>query len=171
MAESEDVKGIGPGGEDGEPKGKKKIEEPKGESNGAKRIAGSNDDVKKGGEAEISSDDKLFSVISHLSGLLMYLVPPFQIAVPLIIWLIKSEENAYIRHHARQSTFFQILIIAAYLISGLLCFVLIGFLLLPVVAVFHIVYTILASIAANRGELYVYPYMDRILKKLNIKID
>ncbi len=172
MAENEDVKGIEPGGEKSEPKGKDKIEGPKGKSKRAKRIAGSTkDDVKKGGESDISSDERLFSVISHLSGFLMYIVPPFNIVVPLIIWLIKSEENAYIRHHARQSTFFQILIIVALAVSGLLCLVLIGFLLLPVVVVFHIVCTILASIAANRGEMYVYPYMDRILDKLNIEKD
>ena len=169
MTENEDVKGIEPGGEEEKPKGKEKIEGPKGASKGAKRIAGGKDDVKKAAEGEITSDERLFSVISHLAGFLMYIVPPINIVVPLIIWLVKSEDNAYIRHHARQSTFFQILIFIAFAVSGLLCFVLIGILLLPVVFVFHIVCIILASIAANRGEMYVYPYMDRILEILNIE--
>lgn len=169
MVENKDVKGIEPGGEESEPKEKKKVEGPKGKPKGAKKIAGPKEEVKKGGEAEISSDERLFSVISHLSGFLMYIVPPFNIVVPLIIWLVKSEENAYIRHHARQSTFFQLLIIAALIVSGLLCLLLVGFILVPAVFVFHIVCTILASIAANRGEMYVYPYMDRILNMLNIE--
>jgi uncharacterized Tic20 family protein len=99
----------------------------------------------------------------------MYAIRPFQIIIPLLIWIIKSDENAYIRHHARQSTFFQLFTIIAHAISILLCFALVGFLLVPIVAVFHIVCTILASIAANRGEMYVYTYMDRILDFFNVE--
>lgn len=165
MAENKDVKGIESGGENNGPRGKNKIEGSKTEPKERKKISGS----EKGGESGIKSDEKAFSIISHLSGFLMYLIPPFQIIIPLIIWLIKSDENPYIRHHARQSTFFQLLIIIAHLISGILCFVLIGFVLLPLVAIFHIVCTVLAALAASRGELYVYPVLGWFFEKLNIE--
>jgi len=163
MVENEEVKGIDSKEKVSGKKETKEIKGPKGQSKDTKKSAG------KGAKKGISSDEKLFSVISHLSGLLMYVLPVIYILIPLAIWLIKSEENAYIRHHARQSTLFQLFVIIAYAISGILCIVLIGFLLLVVVAIFHIVCSILAALAASRGELYSYPVMDWVLEKLNIE--
>ncbi len=173
MVENEDVKGIDSKGEVSGKKETKGIKSPKGQSKETKRIADSQDNVKKSGgkdsEKDISSDEKLFAVVSHLSGLLMYVLPIIYILIPLVIWLVKSEENAYIRHHARQSTLFQIFVVIAYAISGFLCLFLIGFILLVVVAIFHIVCSILAALAASRGELYSYPVMGWVLEKLNIE--
>lgn len=164
MAENEETKGIGAEGGKKESVKRKKVEGSKGESK-KKKITG----PEGGDEGGITSDEKTFSIISHLSGLLMYVLPILQILIPLLIWVIKSDENPYIRHHARQSTLFQLLIIIAHAISGVLCFVLIGFLLVPLVAIFHIVCTILAALAASRGEMYVYPVLGWILEKLNVE--
>jgi uncharacterized Tic20 family protein len=53
--------------------------------------------------------------------------------------------------------------IATY-ISGVLCFVLIGFLLLPVVVLIHLVFTIIAAVKASNGEWYRYPFAIRLVK-------
>ncbi|MHC4062132.1 MAG: DUF4870 domain-containing protein [Planctomycetota bacterium] len=55
--------------------------------------------------------------------------------------------------------------VAIYLLAAiLLCFVVIGFLLLPAVAVFNIVFLIIAAVKANNGEHYVYPLTIRFIK-------
>ena len=42
-------------------------------------------------------------------------------------------------------------------ISGALCFVLIGFVLLPVVLILNIVFPIIAAMKANEGRVWKYP--------------
>ena len=163
MVENEEVKGIEPKGKESGKKETKGIGGPKTQSKDTKKVGGS------GVKDDLSSDERTFAVVSHLSGLLMYVLPFVYILIPLTIWLIKSDENAYIRHHARQSTFFQIFVVIAYAISGILCIVLIGFLMLVAVAIFHIVCSIVAALAASRGELYSYPVMGWVLEKLNIE--
>lgn len=51
--------------------------------------------------------------------------------------------------------------IIAYVVSLILMFLLIGFLLLPIA---NIVYSIMAGMAANKGETYKYPFTLRLVK-------
>jgi uncharacterized protein len=160
MVENEEVKGIDSKEKEIGKKETKGIGGPKVKSKDTKKSKG------KVAKISLTSDDKSFAVISHLSGLLMYVLPFFYVIVPLLIWLIKSEESTYVRHHARQSTFFQFFVMLS---SLLLTITIVGILLLPVVIVFHIVCTVLAALAASRGELYSYPVMGWVLDMLNIE--
>ena len=50
------------------------------------------------------------------------------------------------------------------LISGLLCLVLIGFVLLAILHVLNIIFVIIASIQASEGKLFRYPFTIRLIK-------
>jgi uncharacterized Tic20 family protein len=87
---------------------------------------------------------------------------------PLIIWLIKKDHSRFLDHHGREALNFQLnVLIATFgltLIAVALMFIIIGFLLLPLVffiAVAALVLEVLAGIAANRGEWHRYPYTYR----------
>ncbi len=58
---------------------------------------------------------------------------------------------------------FQIALTAYMLVAGLLCLVLIGFLLLPVIGIGGLVLMIMAAIKAKDGENYRYPFIFRLL--------
>jgi uncharacterized protein len=107
-------------------------------------------------------DERLWATLSHLSAFLGFIGIP--IIGPLVIFLIFGNRSQYVRHHSAEALNFNITMFAALLISGLLILVLIGFILLPVIAVAWFILTIVATVAANRGEWYRYPFTIRLVK-------
>lgn len=98
----------------------------------------------------MEKDGRLLAIIAHVS----YFFLP--IILPLILMFVK-EDDPFVRHHARQALVFHLLLIAAGAVAGFLTILLIGFLLLPVVAIFGLIYTIIATIRAADGQYYRYP--------------
>ena len=105
-----------------------------------------------------------WAVAAHLSGLSLYLGVPFgNILGPLVIWLIKQGESPYAEQQAKEALNFQISLTLYGVAAGLLAFVFIGFLLIPVLFVLHIVLTIVATVKASEGEPYEYPLTIRLV--------
>ena len=84
-------------------------------------------------------------------------VPFANIAAPLIIWLIKRDESRFIELHARESLNFQISMTIYLAIAALMVYVLIGYLLVPLLVIFQMVVVVLAALKASRGEICRYP--------------
>jgi len=70
----------------------------------------------------------------------------------------------FVDDQGKEALNFQITVFIAALISGVLTFVLIGLLLLPIVVIGWIVLSIMAGIKANNGETYRYPWTLRLIK-------
>jgi hypothetical protein len=83
---------------------------------------------------------------------------------PLVIWLIKRDEDAFVEYHSREALNFQLTLIIYFIASVLLMFVLIGFLLILVVGVFAFVAMIVAGVKAAGGEFFRYPLNIRFVK-------
>lgn len=101
---------------------------------------------------------------------------------PLVMWLIKKEEDPFVDQCGKESLNFQITATLAGLALGLLGVAsailamiplvgLISFLFFPVIGialfalvVAVIVFTVIASIKASEGTRYVYPYSLRLIK-------
>ena len=113
---------------------------------------------------DVSADDKQWGMFCHLSALLGYFVGGLTFLGPLICWLVKKDTSRFVDYHGKEALNFQINILIYTLICIPLMFVIIGFLLLPVVVVYGIVMPIIAGIKANEGELYEYPYTFRLIK-------
>ena len=77
---------------------------------------------------------------------------------PLIVWTVKKEESEFIAYHGKGVLNFQLTVIIALLVSGLLSLILIGFLLMAIVGITAIILTLIASIKASEGEYYKYPF-------------
>jgi hypothetical protein len=101
-------------------------------------------------------DEKTWATLVHLSAFLAYVVA-IPLLGPLIIYLVLRDRGPFIRHHSAQAVNFQIIIIAAYLISLALTPLLIGIPMLVITAIVAIVFQIQAAVAANRGDWYRYP--------------
>lgn len=115
-------------------------------------------------ESSASSDEKTMAMFCHLAGLVGYIIPFGNIIGPLVLWQMKKEGSAYIDYHGKESVNFQIALTAYMIVAGLLCMVLIGFLLLPVVGIGGLVLMVMAGIKAKDGEMYRYPFIFRLLK-------
>lgn len=112
----------------------------------------------------VSSEEKALAIVSHLAPLIGYSVILGQVLIPLVIYLWKGKESDYVREHALESLNFQISMLIYLVLSGLLMFVLIGFILMPVVAILGFVFMIMATIKAANDEHYSYPLSIRFVK-------
>ena len=104
-----------------------------------------------------ASEDTTLAVLVHLS------IFAFGLVGPLAVYLIKKDSSPFIRHHAAEALNFHITLAIAAAISALLLIVLIGFVLLPAVAIGGVVFGVLAAVAAGRGEYYRYPLTIRFV--------
>ena len=118
-----------------------------------------------GGDLTLTQNEKTMGMLSHLLALSGYVGIPFgSIAGPLIIWLTQKDKSAFADHQGKESLNFQITVFIAGLIAGVLCLILIGFVLLFAVWAYGIVMTIVASMKANEGIRYQYPFTLRLIK-------
>ena len=102
---------------------------------------------------------------AHLSALLISFVAcGLGFIGPLVIMNGQGKQSAYIRHHAVEALNFSLTVLIVYVVSAVLMIVIIGFFLLPVIAIGALVLQIMASMAANRGEWYRYPVNIRFVK-------
>ena len=97
------------------------------------------------------ADEKLWATLTHVGGIL------FHWLAPLIAYLVLKDRGPVVGWHTRQALNFQLTILIAYLVGGVLCLVFIGVFVLLAAWVLNIVFGILAAMAANRGEFYRYP--------------
>ena len=102
----------------------------------------------------------------HLSGFSGILLgwSLMHILAPLVIWLIKRADSTDIDATGKEVLNFQISYTIYSAIAGLLCFVLVGILILPAVLITWIVCMVLAAVKVSNGESYRYPFTIRFLK-------
>ena len=108
-------------------------------------------------------DDQLWGLILHLSAFAGFIIPFGNLIAPLIIWQMKKDESAFLDEVGREAVNFHIAITVYALISTVLIFVLIGFLLLAAVTIGMIVLTVIAAVKANDGECYRFPMIFRLV--------
>lgn len=111
-----------------------------------------------------SPDERTWGMLAHLSALAGFVIPFGNIIGPLIVWLIKKDEMPFVDDQGKESLNFQITVIIAVFICIVLMFLLIGFLLLPIVGIAALIFIILAAVRTNQGEAYRYPFALRLIK-------
>jgi hypothetical protein len=110
------------------------------------------------------SDERMWGMLCHLSTFAGYLVPFGNILGPLVVWLVKKDEYAFVDDQGKEALNFQISITIYSLVSAVLILALIGIPLLIAVIIFSVVMTVIAAIKANGGEYYRYPLTIRLVK-------
>ncbi|MCE5285679.1 MAG: DUF4870 domain-containing protein [Pelosinus sp.] len=112
----------------------------------------------------ISSDQKLLAIAAHVT---YFLGGVGFIIAPLIIYLLKKDDP-FVREHAKQALAAHLFLLILSTIIGVLCYILIGFLLLPILAIVGLIFfitSILAAIKAADGQLYYYPLIQSFVDK------
>ena len=100
----------------------------------------------------------------HLSALAGFVIPGAgHILGPLIVWLVKRGDSAEIDAHGKEALNFQISMLIYNVVAGILCLIVIGFVLLAVLHVLNVVFVIIASLRASEGQMYRYPLTLRLL--------
>jgi uncharacterized Tic20 family protein len=105
----------------------------------------------------VEENERLLAILSHI----LTLIAGF--LAPLVIYLVKKDESAFVREHAKESLNFQLTLLLAYLVCFILIIVLIGILGFVVVGVAQLVLVIVATIRAADNQLYRYPFTIRFI--------
>ena len=110
--------------------------------------------------SEAPQDDRTIALLTHLSGIIAGFI------VPLIIWLINKDkpEKSWLNDQSKEALNFQITLLIVYVIGVILSVILIGALINLLAWVACIVFSIIAGVAANKGEAYRYPFALRLIK-------
>jgi uncharacterized Tic20 family protein len=112
-----------------------------------------------GAEAPLSqSDERMWSMLAQLGGIIIGFLSG------LLVMLIMGKRSAFVNEQAKEALNFQITLIIGWVIAFVLSFLLIGFLLFPILWIVNIVFCIIAGMANNRGEAYRYPLTLRLVK-------
>ncbi|MDO9595593.1 MAG: DUF4870 domain-containing protein [Lutibacter sp.] len=122
----------------------------------------------------ITQNDKNYSSITHLSSFAGWIFPFGNVIAPLVLWIAKKNESAYIDNHGKAVVNFQLsLMLYSFLLALLIIPITIFTLGLGLIAVILgiipviiliIVSVISASIKATHGEYYQYPFTIEFIK-------
>ena len=108
--------------------------------------------------------DNSLAVVMQLLGFAGFVLPFGNIIAPLVLWLIKRTESPLLDRTGKEVLNFQISYTIYAAIAGVLCFVLIGLLILPVIFILWIVFMVIAAVKTGNGEDYRYPATIRLLQ-------
>ncbi len=112
-----------------------------------------------------SSEENTWAMAAHLSALVGLIGVPFgNILGPLVIWLVKRDESAFVGDQAKEALNFQISMSVYGVVAAVLVFLLIGLVLLPLLAIAWFVLLIMAAMEAKKGKKYRYPFTFRLIK-------
>jgi uncharacterized protein len=104
-----------------------------------------------------SNDDKNIATVTHLGGTVFSFIPG------LLVWALKKDDSPYIADQAKEALNFQITVLIAQFIAGILAMILIGFIFIGIIWLLNIVFCILAAISTSKGETYRYPFCLRLI--------
>jgi uncharacterized Tic20 family protein len=115
-------------------------------------------------------DERTWAVLAHVSALVAAVLSVGWLSFvgPLAVWALHKDKSSFVRQSAAAAFNFNVVLWVASIVGWILLFTIIG---IPVavilwigVFVASIVYHLLAAVAANRGEVYRYPWGITILR-------
>jgi uncharacterized protein len=115
------------------------------------------------------ADARQWAMFAHLSALIA-LVTGLNWLGPLIIYLVKKNDDQFVAEHSREALNFNISVFIYMAVTVVAIFVLfivlIGILLIPVaigIGIAWLVFVIIAAVRANSGQPYRYPLTIRMV--------
>jgi uncharacterized Tic20 family protein len=111
-----------------------------------------------------TADERTWGMLAHLSAFSGFLVPLGGVIGPLVVWLIKRDQSAFVADQGKEALNFNISVLLAAIVCGVLVLIFIGILLGVALFIFWLTMTIIAGIKASEGVLYRYPVTLRLVK-------
>jgi len=117
-----------------------------------------------------TSEERTWAILGHLAAIIAAVISAGWLSFvgPLVIWVLYKDRSAFVRQAAAGSFNFNLAVWAAIIVGWIMFFTVI---LIPVAIIVWIVaviaavaFHIKAALAANRGELYDYPWGITVLR-------
>ena len=103
-----------------------------------------------------NKDSRMWAMLCHLLAIFTYFI------APLVIWMIKKDEDEFVNDQGKEALNWQIMIALAFVAATILFCA--APVLYPVIGVCNLVFCIIASVKANEGQKYRYPMPFRLIK-------
>ncbi|QKG93415.1 DUF4870 domain-containing protein [Halorubrum salinarum] len=108
------------------------------------------------GNGRVDGDTTL-AALSHASALFASFLGP------ILFLILADDDDELVKQNAKNSLNFQIVVFAALMLAAVLSFVFVGLLLFPVIAIVDLVLVLVATVKANDGQVYSYPFTPDIV--------
>jgi uncharacterized Tic20 family protein len=109
-------------------------------------------------------DERTWGMLAHLAAFAGLLVPLGSLLGPLVVWLIRRDRSEFVADQGKEALNFNITVLLAGLVCGLLVFVFIGILLGVALFIYWLSMTIVAGIKAAEGIRYRHAFTLRLVK-------
>ena len=112
-----------------------------------------------------AADARKWATICHISALTGFLGNGIGFILgPLIVWILKRDDDPFIDDQGKEALNFQITMFIAAIISAILMLVVVGIFLLIIIGLLMLIMPIVAAVKSSNGELYRYPLTIRFVK-------
>jgi len=112
-----------------------------------------------------TESERTWGMLAHLSalaGVVVWLIGC--VAGPLVVWIARRDQSAFVAEHAREALNFNITVVLAAMVCMVLMLVFVGFILGAALFIVWLVFTLIAAIKASEGETYRYPFSLRLVR-------
>ena len=109
------------------------------------------------------NDERKIAALIHLSAFTVFIIPFGNIVAPLLLWILKKEDSAFVDYHGREAVNFQISITIYFAVATAFVILLIGIPFLLFAFLIGLVFPVIAAIKASEGNYYSYPFSIRFL--------
>ncbi len=114
-------------------------------------------------EYSLRPEEKTWGMLAHIAALVGYIIPLGNIIGPLLVWMLKKEESAFVDFHGKESINFQITMTIYVVAALILMLLVVGVVLIVAVFLFDLVMIVVAAIKAANGEKFRYPLSIRFI--------
>ncbi len=124
-----------------------------------------------GVDLDATSEARTWALVAHLGGPAGLLLSAglLGFVVPLVVWLAKREESAFVEDQAREALNFQITLFLIHVAGWIFIFLTLGIGSLIIIPMFLVLWVaelvlgIVAALQAHEGRRYRYPFALRLI--------
>lgn len=106
---------------------------------------------------ELSESERNWAMLCHLSAFAGFFFPFGGIIGPLICWLSKRDESAWVNKNGKAALNFQLSILLYSILAAPLCIIIVGIPIILFLVTLKVICIIIASVKASKGEDFKYP--------------
>lgn len=105
----------------------------------------------------LPESERNWAMFCHLSAFAGFFFPFGGIIGPMVCWLSRKDESAWVDENGKSSMNFQLSILLYMVLAVPLVFIIIGIPIIVFLAVLEIICIAIAGVRASKGERYKYP--------------
>lgn len=98
-------------------------------------------------------------MLMHLSQFAGYAIPFAGVIVPIVMWRTRRDRSSEIDRHGRMIVNSMLSFFCYWITAALLCLIVVGFLLVPILLIASIAFPIIGAIKADEGVFWRYPFV------------